>query len=175
MRFIHVAKLSFNLILHEGNARLSVKAQFAQRARSDSLGKLSCVCPPMWAYAMLALVSGFFEATFTSGVAYVIDGKNSFKASLLTGRSARIIQTSGTPGFFYRLFYGAHGAKALRSMRHTCGIHPVRFSLGAFEDNSARRKRCSAKQRCSVPTAGTRVYVKPKVDIRRTFPGKKRW
>jgi len=147
VRLIHVAKLSFDPILHEGNARpQTLEADLLDAQGHVLWANHLVIVYPMWAYMIPALLKGFFERTFTPGFAYQVKGKNPFDAGLLGGKSARIIQTSGMPGFFYRLMYCAHGAKALRSMLHICGIKPVRFSyFGAFEDDVARRAKLIAK------------------------------
>ena len=54
------------------------------------------------------------------------------------GKSARVTQTMGMPGIAYRLFFGAHGAKALMGMLGFCDIAPVRTSYIGTIDPAER-------------------------------------
>ena len=49
---------------------------------------------------------------------------------MFKGKSARVIMTMGMPGWFYRLYYGAHALKLLkRNILHFIGISPVRSTI----------------------------------------------
>ena len=54
------------------------------------------------------------------------------------GKSARVTQTMGMPGIAYRLFFGAHGAKAFMGMLGYCGIAPVRIRYFGTIDPAER-------------------------------------
>jgi putative NADPH-quinone reductase len=92
-------------------------------------------------YMIPALLKGFFERTFTPGFAYAVKSINPLKSGLLSGKSARIIQTMGMPGIVYRLLYQAHGAKALKDMLKFCSIAPIRISyFGSIDESENKRK-----------------------------------
>lgn len=83
---------------------------------------------PLWLGAMPAQFKAFLEQTLREGFAFEIGPRG--PAGRLRGRSARIVVTMGMPALFYRLYFGAHGVKALeRSILGFCGIRPIRNSL----------------------------------------------
>jgi len=46
------------------------------------------------------------------------------------GKTARIIMTMGMPGWFYRIYYGAHALKLFkRNILHLIGISPAHTSV----------------------------------------------
>lgn len=141
VRIIRVAKLVFDPILHEGNERpQNLEPDLIAAQETIRWANHLVIVYPLWAFMMPALLKGFFERTFTPGFAYSYEIETTFNSGLLGGKSARVIQTSGMPGFAYRWFYRAHGAKALGSMLKICGIKPLRFTyIGAFESNDAKR------------------------------------
>jgi len=142
VQLVNIARLNFDPILHEGY-------QGNQPPELDILGAQQKILwaehlvfiYPMWGYMIPALLKGFFERTFTQGFAYTVKSSNPLKSGLLSGKSARIIQTMGMPGIVYRLLYQAHGAKALRDMLKFCGIAPIRISyLGSIDESENKRK-----------------------------------
>jgi NAD(P)H dehydrogenase (quinone) len=142
VRLIRLARLSFDPILHEGYAGNQPLEPDIAEVQVQLLwaGHLVFIYP-MWGYMIPALLKGFFERTFTPGFAYAAKSSNPLKRGLLGGKSARLIQTMGMPGLAYRLFYRAHGAKALKSMLKFCGITPVRIAyFGSIDTSDAGRK-----------------------------------
>lgn len=97
---------------------------------------------PLWLGTMPALLKAFLEQTLRPGFAHEV-GERGWK-KLLSGRSARIVVTMGMPALVYRVYFGAHGLKALeRSILGFCGIRPIRRSLvGNVEayDHAARER-----------------------------------
>lgn len=97
---------------------------------------------PLWLGTMPALLKAFWEQTLRPGFSHQI-GERGWK-KLLSGRSARIVVSMGMPALIYRLYFGAHGLKALeRSILRFCGIRPIRHDLiGNVEshDGAARKQ-----------------------------------
>jgi len=97
---------------------------------------------PLWLGTMPALLKAFLEQTMRPGFAHEI-GERGWKR-LLSGRSARVVVTMGMPALVYRVYFGAHGLKALeRSILGFCGIRPIRHNLvGNVEayDHAARER-----------------------------------
>jgi NAD(P)H dehydrogenase (quinone) len=55
-------------------------------------------------------------------------GKGDWK--VLKGKSARVIMTMGMPGWFYRIWFGAHALKLFRrNILHFTGVKPVRTTI----------------------------------------------
>ena len=142
VKLIILARLSFDPILHEGNAANQPLEPDIAEAQAQLLWAEHLVfIYPMWGYMIPVLLKGFFERTFTPGFAYAAKSNNPLKRGLLGEKSARLIQTMGMPALAYRLLYRAHGAKALKSMLKFCGMAPVRIAyFGLIEGSDARRK-----------------------------------
>jgi len=84
---------------------------------------------PLWLGAQPAVVKGFLEQLMRPGVAFAYREK-AMPQKLLAGKSARIVVTMGMPAFVYRLFYRAHGLRALRrNIFEFVGIKPVRETV----------------------------------------------
>lgn len=97
---------------------------------------------PLWLGDMPAIVKAFLEQLLRPGVAISKKARNPFDAGLLKGRSAHIVVTMGMPGFFYRLFYGAHSLKSLKRSMEFCGLKPIRTTvIGMVEGRRATRER----------------------------------
>lgn len=96
---------------------------------------------PLWLGEAPALVKAFLEQVLRPGFAVpAFDGKD--KTLPLRGRSAHFIVTMGMPGWFYRVFYRAHGLKSLeRNVFRFVGIKPVTWTLaGMVEGKPAARQ-----------------------------------
>jgi NAD(P)H dehydrogenase (quinone) len=82
---------------------------------------------PLWCGDMPAILKGFFERILQPDLLSIqkSGGKASWK--IVKGKSARVIMTMGMPGWFYRIYYGAHALKLLRrNILQLVGITPVR-------------------------------------------------
>jgi putative NADPH-quinone reductase len=142
VRFVNISLLNFDPILHEGyDGEQPPELDIIDAQQMILWAEHLVFVYPMWGYMIPALLKGFFERTFTPGFAYAKKSTNPLKSGLLSGKSARIIQTTGMPSIFYRLFYWAHGAKALKSMLKFCGISPVRITyFGSVDESEDKRK-----------------------------------
>ena len=82
---------------------------------------------PVWWSSYPALMKGFIDRAFLSGVTYQYEGKSPFPKKLLTGKTARIICTADTPSWYNTLFLGAPATKQLKkNTLEFCGVKPVR-------------------------------------------------
>jgi len=85
---------------------------------------------PLWLGDMPALLKGFLEQVARPGFALCKAGEGRLPAKLLTGRSARVVVTMGTPALIYRWYFRAHSVKALeRNILGFVGIAPIRETL----------------------------------------------
>jgi putative NADPH-quinone reductase len=85
---------------------------------------------PMWWSGAPALVKGFIDRVFVSGFAFRYRGRNQTAEQLLRGRSARLISSMDSPGFWYHLVQGRPLHKAFaRGTLAFCGFAPVRTTL----------------------------------------------
>lgn len=87
------------------------------------------VVHPVWWGQMPAELKGFFDRTFIPGWAFKFHEGKVWWDRLLSGRSARIIQTSAVPNPLMWLWYGNCAKRALKnSTLKFCGINPVRVT-----------------------------------------------
>ncbi|HAU29450.1 MAG TPA: hypothetical protein DCW68_04980 [Rhodospirillaceae bacterium] len=145
---VNIAKLDFDPILHEGyEGDQPLEPDLAKTQEQIHQADHLVIIYPMWEYMMPALLKGFFERVFTRGFAYDLKSRNPLKNGLLQGKSARIIQTMSMPAIIYRLFFGAHGIKALKSMLGFCGLRPLKATCFGMimESRDKHRKACLAK------------------------------
>lgn len=142
VRLVNISQLNFDPILHEGYyGEQSPELDIINAQRIILWAEHLVFIYPLWGYMIPALLKGFFERTFTPGFAYSKKSNNPLKSGLLSGKSAHIIQTTGMPSLVYRLFYRAHGAKALKSMLKFCGITPIRITyFGSIDVSEDKRK-----------------------------------
>jgi len=83
---------------------------------------------PLWLGTLPALPKSFLEQVLRPGIAF--ERKPGFPKPLLTGRSARIVATMGTPPIIYRWWYGGHGIRGIeRSILAFSGFRPVGRTL----------------------------------------------
>ncbi|HEY0600401.1 NAD(P)H-dependent oxidoreductase [Brevundimonas sp.] len=95
---------------------------------------------PLWLGAQPARLKALLEQVLRPGFAF---RAGHAMTGRLTGRSARLIVTMGMPAPVYRLWFGAHGLKALkRNVLGFVGIRPIRDTLiGNIEGLSPARRQ----------------------------------
>ncbi|MCB2035234.1 MAG: NAD(P)H-dependent oxidoreductase, partial [Ottowia sp.] len=83
---------------------------------------------PLWWGSVPALLKGFFDRTLQRGWAYRYK-PNGMPEGLLAGRSARVLLTTDSPGWYLRLVQGSPTERQLvRSTLRFCGLKPVRVT-----------------------------------------------
>lgn len=86
---------------------------------------------PNWWATFPALLKGFIDRTFLPGFAFQYNKNKAQPQQLLAGKSARLVVTMDSPVWYYYLFLGAPGHKAMRrGILNFCGIKPV--SINSF-------------------------------------------
>ena len=100
---LHLKDLRFDPILHEGYQK--IQALEPDLERSQELIKWAdhlVVFAPVWWNNMPALLKGFIDRVFLPGFAFKFTG--TFKREkYLTGKTARLILTTGAPALVYRI------------------------------------------------------------------------
>lgn len=82
---------------------------------------------PLWWGGMPAKLKALFDIALQPGRAFKYRNNNPLPLGLLKGRSARLIVTSDTPGWYMRLAYGnAHFRAVKRQILKFVGLSPVR-------------------------------------------------
>ncbi|MGL4205351.1 MAG: NAD(P)H-dependent oxidoreductase [Aeromonadaceae bacterium] len=94
---------------------------------------------PTWWGTMPALLKGMFDRLFIPGFAFKYrQPESALWDKLLKGRSAQVIVTMDTPGWYYRLVYKLAGHHIIkRCILDFCGIKPVAIhAIGPVKSSS---------------------------------------
>ncbi len=125
-----LATLDFDPILRTGYREPQPLEPDLVRVRQaiESSDHLAWVFPTYWA-APPALVRGLFDRVFLPGFAFRYEKGKALPVGLLKGRSARVLLTMDSPGFWYTLHYrrSVHRSFGTGSLAF-CGISPVEFT-----------------------------------------------
>jgi NAD(P)H dehydrogenase (quinone) len=150
---IALSELDFDPILHGGYARRQAWEPDLERAaaaieRCDHL----VLAFPMWWGGEPALLKGFLDRVFLPHFSFRYHEKGSMWDGLLEGRSADLLVTMDTPGFFLRFAYSNSIIHRMRKQIFAfCGFKPVRFHAfgpvrrGGAEKSMAAWQRTIAK------------------------------
>jgi NAD(P)H dehydrogenase (quinone) len=133
LELLHLGDLVFDPILRRGYRQLQPLEPDLLRAQAQlSWAQHLVFVYPVWWGGVPALLKGFLDRLLLPGFGFRYRKNSSLWDGLLKGRSARLIATLDTPGWYFRWIWGA---PAHRQMRDTvlkfCGIAPVRLSAFA--------------------------------------------
>jgi NAD(P)H dehydrogenase (quinone) len=134
--------LSFDPDLHtgrRGEQTLEPDLVRAQHALVDADHVV--VVAPVWWGSVPALLKGFLDRTLESGWAYRYRD-NGLPQGLLAGRTARVVVTTDSPGWWLRALMGDSTVRQLvRSTLRFCGFRRVRTTrIGAVHGSDAARR-----------------------------------
>ncbi len=128
VKTIHIADLDFNPNLAYGYRKRSQLEPDLEMAidlmkAADHLVWIF----PMWWYSTPALLKGFIDRTFLSGITFLpIEGK-ALPKPLLKGKSARIILTADTPKWYDILYMKRPTINQFKKGTLAfCGIKPIK-------------------------------------------------
>jgi NAD(P)H dehydrogenase (quinone) len=97
---------------------------------------------PTWWTNLPALLKGFVDRVFTSGVTFRYHDKSPFPEPLLKGKSARLLITMDAPAFYNRWVTGNPQTHAMRKgTLMFCGVKPVRVNVFDRMRYSDEKKR----------------------------------
>lgn len=138
--------LEFNPVLRGAyNDRDPLEPDLVEAQRTIEWCEHLVVVHPVWWGQMPAELKGFVDRVFLPGWAFKFHPGKIWWDRLLSGRSARIIQTSAVPNLLMRLWYANCAARALKSSTlEFCGFKPVRVTkfggvAQGFRDETAKR------------------------------------
>lgn len=133
VRELKLHALDFDPILHRGYREIQALEPDLQRAQADILWAEHLVFVyPVWWGGVPALLKGFLDRLLLPGFGFRYRQNSSFWDRLLSGRSARLITTLDTPGWYFRWVWGAPAHRQMRgTVLEFCGIRPVRLSAFA--------------------------------------------
>lgn len=130
LRRIDLRTLRFDPILHHGNrGDQPLEPDLLQAQQHIAWAEHLVFVYPNWWGSMPALLKGFFDRVLLPGFAYKYRPNSSLWDKLLAGRTAQLLVTMDTPGWYYRWLWHRPGHN---QMRHTilgfCGIALTRIS-----------------------------------------------
>lgn len=97
---------------------------------------------PTWWTNMPAILKGYIDQVFASGVAFRYQAGKSFPEQLLKGRTARIIVTMDAPSWYNKWFTHAPQTHALKKgTLEFCGVKPVKVTTFGMVRDSPVEKR----------------------------------
>lgn len=133
VRELVLHRLQFDPILHAGYRAEQPLEPDLQQAQSDLRWAEHVVFVyPVWWGGVPALLKGFLDRVLSPGFAFRYRAGSSLWDRLLSGRSARLIVTLDTPGWYFRWVWGAPAHRQMRRMvLEFCGIRPVRLTAMA--------------------------------------------
>ena len=144
-KLIHLTDLKFNPILQYGyRTRTELEPDLIQAQKDIKEADHLVFIFPVWWSTYPALLKGFIDRVFLPGFAFKYRDNSILWDKLLKGKSASIISTMDTPGWYYRLVYKSPAHNSLKKgILEFCGISPVhvtRISPVKTSDSVSRAK-----------------------------------
>lgn len=114
-RLVRLSELTFDPNLAHGyNKRMTLEPSLEMVREALAWCDTLVLVHPLWWGSCPAKLKGLFDRAFLPEFAYrFVEGK-ALPEKLLSGRNARVIITSDTPGWFLRFVYGNGWVKILR-------------------------------------------------------------
>ncbi len=95
---------------------------------------------PIWWYGPPGILKGFLDKVFVSGFAYTYEGR--LPRGLLTGKSAWVVYTIDSPGWFVRWFrHSAEWTVMRDAVLRFCGIRRVKRMMFTSASRSSPKRR----------------------------------
>lgn len=128
VRLVHLHELQFD---HDYAENKPLEPRLDQLMQDLAWSEHFVMTTPMWWGGLPAKLKGLFDRAFIPGRAF--DPRNlnrlGIPSPLLVGRSARVVFTSDTPGWFLRLVYkNALIWQLRRQILEFVGLKPARFT-----------------------------------------------
>lgn len=143
IKYVQIADLKFDPILHKGYKEIQELEPDLKQLQADITwcNHLVLVYPVWWS-GFPALLKGLFDRLLVPGFAFKFKESGLGWEKLLTGKSARCIQTSGSPIIVLKLFYANMMAKMVkRGVLGFCGFSPVKFTYFGQVDKKGEEEK----------------------------------
>jgi len=142
-KMVYLIDLKFDPILKFGySKRMDLEPDLLQVQQDILAANHLVFVYPNWWSTYPALLKGFIDRTFLPGFAFRYRENSPFWDKLLKGKSARLLVTMDTPGWFYSLFNRNAGHNSMRiGILNFSGIKPVKVSSFAPIKSSTEKKR----------------------------------
>ena len=142
VRFLDVGQLGFNPLFQGYGAAQPLEPDLLAAQADITWAHHLVWVYPIWWGALPALLKGFIDRTFLPGFAFKYRPDSPWWDKLLAGRSARLLVTLDTPGWYFRWIYRMPGHQQMRrTILGFCGIRPIRIgSFGPIRGSSAAQR-----------------------------------
>lgn len=140
VRFLDLCRLSFDPNLKHGyHERTELEPDLLHAQATIRWAKHLVFVYPNWWGSMPAILKGFLDRTFLPGFAFKSKPNSLLYDKLLKGKSARVLVTMDSPGWYYRFFMRNAGHVLIkRAVLQFCGIAPVKVTgVGPIKTSSA--------------------------------------
>ena len=124
VRVLHLDQLDFDPVLHDGYRTIQPLETDLQNAQAAiEWAEHMTFVYPIWWGSVPAILKGFIDRVFLPGFAFKYQQGKSFPAKLLAGRTAHLIVTMDTPGWFFKWGFREPGiAQMTKPTLGLCGI-----------------------------------------------------
>ena len=142
-RSVNLRDLNFNPILASGyRMRTELEPDLLKvQQQIKDCDHLVLVYPNWWS-TYPALLKGFVDRVFLPGFAFTYRENSPLWNKLLKGKSARMIVTMDTPGWYYYLINRSPGHNSMkRGILEFCGISPVKITSFHMLRSSGEKSR----------------------------------
>ncbi|MAF59482.1 MAG: NAD(P)H-dependent oxidoreductase [Candidatus Pacebacteria bacterium] len=158
---INISDLNFDPILHKGYKEIQELEPDLKRVQEEMKWADHYVfLYPNWWCTMPAVLKGMFDRMFLPGFAFNYrknkkGGNTIFWDKLLSGKSARIVVTTGSHPLLIRIFFGDYTNELSRGILGFAGVSPVRVSVfGPCGDTPPKKKEGWKKKMYSLGRKG---------------------
>ena len=142
-KLVNLIDLNFDPIMRYGyKKRMEMEPDLIQIQQDITDADHLVLVYPNWWATYPAQLKGLFDRAFVPGFAFKYRENSPLCDKLLTGKSARVIVTMDTPGWFYSLIYKNAGHIAVKvGVLSFSGFKPVKISAFSPIKSSTEAKR----------------------------------
>lgn len=142
-KLVNLIDLNFDPIMRFGyKKRMEMEADLLQIQQDITDADHLVLVYPNWWATYPAQLKGLFDRAFVPGFAFKYRENSPMWDKLLTGKSARMIVTMDTPGWYYSLIYKNAGHNAVKvGVLEFSGFKPVKVSSFSPVKSSKEAKR----------------------------------
>jgi putative NADPH-quinone reductase len=145
VRTLKLGELTFDPVLREGfHGDQALEPVLADAQRDLAWASHLVFAYPVWWGGPPALLKGFIDRTFLPGFAFKYRENSVLWDKLFTGKTARLIVTADSPGWWLKYMTGNPAVKLMKKpVLDFCGVSPVRTSLLASVRTSKPERRAA--------------------------------
>ena len=130
VKVLVIHDLKFDPVLHHGyRQRTELEPDLVKAQELITWAEHLVLVYPTWWGSVPGYFKGFIDRVLLPGFAFKKRENSPWWDKYLTGKSARIITTLDTPGWYFRIFYGNAGHVVMKKLvLNFNGIKPVRVT-----------------------------------------------